>query len=124
MRHARTMAKRTTKRPSRTSAMRQSKYPEIEALSEAERQNLEREIRESNVRYRGSTLENVVDAALAYYLEKERRDPAHKARLSKREEVLRRAIKQAYEAMHPRPITDFDLAMATTFRDLERDTET
>ncbi len=118
------MAKRSPKRPTRARAKSKSKFPEVEALSEAERQNLEDRIRESNSRYRSSSLEYVVDAALAYYTEIERDDPAHKARLSQREETLRRAIKEAYEAMHPGPITDLDLAWAMPIRNKDPDTET
>ena len=101
-----------------------SRRERIASMSNAERESLEREVRESNARYRSSSLEDVVDAALAYYAEEERRDPAHKARMSQRKEALRSAIKYAYEAMHPGPITDLDLAFAASFRNKEHDTET
>jgi hypothetical protein len=62
-------------------------------------------IRRSNLRWRYMTLAYVVEAALAYDLERKRTDRGHQGRLQQRERALRAQIAQAYEAMqrHPAP---------------------
>jgi hypothetical protein len=75
-------------------------------------------IRRSNLRWCDMTLDYVLEAALAYDLERKRTDRGHQGRLQQRERALRAQIAQAYEAMqqHPVPsdIASVDEAAETT----------
>lgn len=55
------------------------------------------------------TLDYVVEAALAYDLERKRTDRGHQGRLQQRGRALRAQIVQAYEAMQQHPVLS-DLA--------------
>lgn len=61
---------------------------------------------------RQETLLVVVEEAVIYSEEMKREDQAHRARLQKREDALRTAIKLAAEAMQSGPVTDEEMEYA------------
>ncbi len=96
-------------------AMARKRQPPSEPLAD---EKLLAQVREDRAEDRKNTLEWIVEAALLYYLETQRSDGAHKARLSARERELREAIEAAYEAMHPGPITKEELELTKEMMEL------